>query len=135
MPEFLQKIKDQIPTFVGIKFTSNDLAEAYQAMRVENKKYSVFLGSDQVKITLYYHSSLRNNKCLISYNKKLNFVLQLLAPATLMGIDGFIATSSNLFPTLTSGIVQAGKDKNFVKAKELQERLTALVTAITPYGN
>lgn len=48
MGEFLESLNDEIPTFVGIKFTSSDLDEGAQAFRANNKKYVVFLGNDQV---------------------------------------------------------------------------------------
>lgn len=49
MGEFLESIDDEIPSFVGIKFTSANLEEGAQALRAKNKKYVIFLGNDQVK--------------------------------------------------------------------------------------
>lgn len=52
MGQFLETIDDKIPSFVGIKFTSNDLEEGARALRANNEKYVVFLGNDQVKCTI-----------------------------------------------------------------------------------
>jgi len=48
MGQFLESIGDKIPSFVGIKFTSANLEEGAQALRADNKKYTVFLGNNQV---------------------------------------------------------------------------------------
>lgn len=47
MGQFLESIGDKIPSFAGIKFTSNNLEEGAQAMHADNKKYVVFLGNDR----------------------------------------------------------------------------------------
>lgn len=49
MGQFLELIDSKIPSFVGIKFTSNNLEEGAQALHANNKKYVIFLGNDQVK--------------------------------------------------------------------------------------
>lgn len=48
MGQFLESIGSEIPSFVGIKFTSGNLEEGAQALYA-NKKYVIFLGNDQVK--------------------------------------------------------------------------------------
>jgi len=48
MGQFLESIGDKIPSFVGIKFTSANLEEGAQALRADNKKYTIFLGNNQV---------------------------------------------------------------------------------------
>lgn len=48
MGKFLESIGDRIPSFVGIKFTSNNLEEEAQALRADNRRYVIFLGNDQV---------------------------------------------------------------------------------------
>jgi len=49
MGQFLESIDSKIPSFVGIKFTSDNLEEGAQALHANNKKYVIFLGNDQVK--------------------------------------------------------------------------------------
>lgn len=48
MGKFLSEVRNQIPTFSGIKFTSTCLDEGMAAVKVDNKKYAVFLGADTV---------------------------------------------------------------------------------------
>jgi len=48
MGRFLESIGDKIPSFVGIKFTSSNLEEGVQALRADNRKFSIFLGNNQV---------------------------------------------------------------------------------------
>lgn len=53
MPEFLEKANDKIDTFVGIKFTSTDLVEGTNCLTVNNGKYAIFLGADQVCFIIF----------------------------------------------------------------------------------
>lgn len=48
MGQFLESVKNEIPSLVGIKFTSTDLVEGTQALHINNNQYAVFLGCDQV---------------------------------------------------------------------------------------
>ena len=48
MGQFLESIGDKIPSFVGIKFTSNNLEEGAHALHADNGKFVIFLGNDQV---------------------------------------------------------------------------------------
>ena len=48
---YLAKYPNKIPTFVGIKFTSNDLEEALQFTN-NNRQLKLFLGSDVVRKAL-----------------------------------------------------------------------------------
>lgn len=53
MGQFLRYVRENpgcIPTFVGIKFTSNDLDEGYEALKTG---FSVFLGADTVRIIVF----------------------------------------------------------------------------------
>lgn len=56
MEDFLNLSVGQIPTFKGIKFTSNDLSEGYNALNAAGGRYAVFLGADTVSITLLQKS-------------------------------------------------------------------------------
>ena len=63
MEKFLDLSVGQIPTFHGIKYTSNDLSDGYNAIKAANGRYAVFLGADTVvkkcvKNT-YIHSNCR----------------------------------------------------------------------------
>lgn len=63
MAKFLEYVDGKIPNLVGIKFTSGNLEEGAQALNVCNKKYTVFLGSNQVNFVHYFIKSVF---CLIN---------------------------------------------------------------------
>lgn len=46
--EMMNLAVDRLPTFVGIKYTSNDLDKGVAALRANNGKFAVFLGADTV---------------------------------------------------------------------------------------
>ena len=48
MAELLEYAVGQIPNFRGIKYTSNDLAGAYAALKAADERYTVFIGGDYV---------------------------------------------------------------------------------------
>ncbi|KAK2585343.1 hypothetical protein KPH14_010023 [Odynerus spinipes] len=106
MGQFLDSIGNEIPSFVGIKFTSNDLVEGSQALRADNRKYVIFLGSDQI-----------------------------ISAACSLGMDSFIATSVNMFPQFAKDILTASDSGKMLAAREKQEKLTEAVIAISKYGN
>ncbi|EFN85455.1 N-acetylneuraminate lyase, partial [Harpegnathos saltator] len=106
MGQFLKSIGDEIPTFVGIKFTSANLDEGAQALHADDKKYAIFLGNDQI-----------------------------MNAACAMGMDSFIATSINIFPELIIDLVAAGKNDDSLTAREMQEKLTNSVIAISKHGS
>ncbi|XP_034937863.1 N-acetylneuraminate lyase-like [Chelonus insularis] len=106
MGEFLNKIGDTIPTFVGIKFTSNNLEEGAQAVEANSKKNIIFLGNDQ-----------------------------LMSAAFAVGMDSFIATSVNIFPDIAIKILETAKKGDCFKANEIQKKLSQAVIAISKYGN
>lgn len=105
MPLFVKEASNRISNFKGIKFTSNDLAEAAQVLRVLKDDQEIFLGADT-----------------------------LLAPAALLGIKSAIGTTFNLFPTLAQDILDAVEKADVVQARALQEKLSLAVEAHTPEG-
>lgn len=106
MGQFLESIDDKIPSFVGIKFTSANLEEGAQALRADNRKYVIFLGNDQ-----------------------------LINAACALGMDSFIVTSINMFPEFVLNLLAAFKKGNILRAKDMQEKLSSIVNAITKHGN
>ncbi|XP_076238917.1 N-acetylneuraminate lyase [Calliopsis andreniformis] len=106
MGQFLESLGEQVPSFVGIKFTSNNLEEGAQALHADNKKYVIFLGNDQ-----------------------------LLSPACALGMDSFIATTMNMLPELSLQIREQSKAGKTIEVRQTQERLTKAVIAIAKYGN
>lgn len=51
-----------------------------------------------------------------------------------LGMNSFIATSINLFPEVALELVTAGVNGNNLKARNLQEKLSNAVIAISKYG-
>ncbi|GBP17918.1 N-acetylneuraminate lyase [Eumeta japonica] len=105
MPSFVTAATARIINFKGIKFTSNDLSEAAQVLRVLKDGQEMFLGADT-----------------------------LLAPAALLGIKSAIGTTFNIFPQLAQDILNAVEANDVQKAKALQEKLSLAVEAHTPEG-
>ncbi|GAB1865400.1 N-acetylneuraminate lyase [Camponotus japonicus] len=101
MGQFLESIDSKIPSFVGIKFTSDNLEEGAQALHANNKKYVIFLGNDQ-----------------------------LVNAACALGMDSFILLGINMFPELVLDLLDAGISGDMLKARNLQEKLSSAVLAI-----
>ncbi|XP_015119736.1 N-acetylneuraminate lyase isoform X2 [Diachasma alloeum] len=106
MAKFLGSIGNRIPSFVGIKFTSTNLAEGTQALHADGEKFVVFLGSDQI-----------------------------MSAGCAMGLDSFIPTSVNIFPERALQILTAAMTGDGLKAREAQEKLNKAVIAISKHGN
>ncbi|XP_071558042.1 N-acetylneuraminate lyase-like isoform X2 [Temnothorax nylanderi] len=106
MGQFLESIGDRIPSFVGIKFTSFNLEEGAQALRADNKKYTIFLGNNQ-----------------------------LINAAYALGMDSFILSTLNMFPELVLDLLAVCKNGDMLKAKDMQEKLSSSVAAIMKHGN
>lgn len=64
MAEFLKAAVTNVPTLAGIKFTHNNLEEGSRCLRINDGKFSVFLGNDYV---IYYLFS-RTYKKMCPYN-------------------------------------------------------------------
>ncbi|XP_071558043.1 N-acetylneuraminate lyase-like isoform X3 [Temnothorax nylanderi] len=105
MGQFLESIGDRIPSFVGIKFTSFNLEEGAQALRADNKKYTIFLGNNQ-----------------------------LINAAYALGMDSFILSTLNMFPELVLDLLAVCKNGDMLKAKDMQEKLSSSVAAIMKHG-
>ncbi|XP_068972608.1 N-acetylneuraminate lyase-like isoform X2 [Bombus flavifrons] len=106
MAQFLESVdEEEIPTFVGIKFTSPSLDEGAQAFHVTNDKFAVFLGNDQ-----------------------------LITAACALGMNSFITTGSNMFSEIVLETLAAGLAGNVMKGRETQQRLTNAVTNVSKYG-
>lgn len=106
MGKFLNEIKYEVPTFSGIKFTSNALDEAVDAVQANERSFEIFLGSDKLMLGAYA-----------------------------LGLRSSIATTFNIFPQLGITIWEHCKDGDFTDAKESQDTLTAIVDVICKYGD
>lgn len=106
MGQFLDQIEDDVPTFVGIKYTSPNLEEGGTALRANNGKFTIFLGSDQI-----------------------------MSAGCAIGMKAFIPTSVNMFGKLGLDIIDAGMKGDFSEAKKFQDLLSQAVTAISKHGH
>ncbi|KAF7997416.1 hypothetical protein HCN44_005987 [Aphidius gifuensis] len=106
MGQFLEQIGDAVPTFVGIKYTSPNLEEGGAALRANNGKFTIFLGSDQI-----------------------------MSAGCAIGMKAFIPTSVNMFSKLGLEIIDAGMQGDFLKAKKFQDLLSQAVVAISKHGH
>lgn len=106
MGKFLNEIKNEVPTFCGIKFTSNALDEGVDALKANDGCFEIFLGSDKLMLGAYS-----------------------------LGLRSSIATTFNIFPELGIKILDNFKQNNFTYAKETQDDLSAIVDIISKYGD
>nr|CAI5869694.1 unnamed protein product [Callosobruchus analis] len=106
MGKFLNEIAGQVPTFQGIKYTSNDLDGGLAALKANKGNYAVFLGADT-----------------------------LMASAFAMGFDSVIATTLNIVPQYAVKIRDAIKSNKVEEARKLQLRLNEICAVITKNGN
>ncbi|XP_060520137.1 N-acetylneuraminate lyase-like [Cylas formicarius] len=105
MEDFLNQVGNQIPSFKGIKYTSNDLSAGYDATKAAGGKFAVFLGADS-----------------------------LMAGAFTQGFDSSIATSLNILPQFGVQILKAVQSSKLEEARKLQDKLTAACKVITKNG-
>ncbi|KAI4466807.1 dihydrodipicolinate synthase [Holotrichia oblita] len=106
MGQFLREVDGKIPTFVGIKCTSEELVEGLEAVNAYNRKFAVFLGADTLMLEAYKR-----------------------------GFDSSIATTFNIFPQLGVKIHEYVFSGRADEAKPLQEKLTKAVAGISKYGS
>ncbi|XP_032457066.1 N-acetylneuraminate lyase-like isoform X2 [Nasonia vitripennis] len=106
MGQFLESVRDRIPTLVGIKFTSTDLEEGSRALRVEDGRYTVFLGSNQ-----------------------------LIPAGSAVGMDSFMPSTANLFPELVRDIIRYSKEEDYSSAKSKQEKLLRAFESLSQLGH
>lgn len=105
MGTFLNSIGNSIPTFSGIKFSSTVLDEGLAAVKADNEKYCVFLGSHAI-----------------------------MAGAYTLGFSLAIATTQNIFPQFGETIFKSIMKGQLLKARETQENLNSAVNIINKYG-
>lgn len=106
MVEFVNLANITIPTFRGLKFTSNDLCEAAHVHKSLNPNQNMYLGADT-----------------------------LLAPARILGIKSVIGTTLNFMPLVAEKISFAIDGGDINTARLQQKILTAAVEAITNEGD
>src|SRR5487761_165793 len=94
-PKVVQKLAARNPRrVVGVKFTTNDLSEFLDYLRLLKNDMSIMIGADA-----------------------------LILPSLVLGAAGAVVGSANVLPELTSQIFERYKEGNLDKAKELQRKL------------
>jgi 4-hydroxy-tetrahydrodipicolinate synthase len=94
-PKVVKKLAVRNPRrVVGVKFTTNDLSEFLDYLRLLRNDMSIMIGADA-----------------------------LILPALVLGAAGAVVGSANVLPELTSQIFERYKEGNLDKAKELQRKL------------
>ncbi|XP_014213795.1 N-acetylneuraminate lyase [Copidosoma floridanum] len=106
MGRFLESIGDRIPTLVGIKFTSTNLEEASHAVQADNRRFTIFLGSNEI-----------------------------IPAASVVGIESFMPSTANLFPELVRAIIEHSRDGDYKNAKAKQETLLQVFKGLARLGN
>ncbi|XP_015119731.1 N-acetylneuraminate lyase isoform X2 [Diachasma alloeum] len=106
MGKLLETVGTQVPSFVGIKFTSTNLEEGSHALRADNRRFVVFQGSNEI-----------------------------LSAGCAVGMDSCIPSSTNVFPENVQQIIAAGTRGEGSRAREAQEKLNKALTVISKYGN
>ena len=108
MVELLKKAPMKIPTFVGLKFTSRDCAEAGSCLLLKKpngQPFSFFFGSDETFLGHYG-----------------------------FGIESAIGSSYNFVPQLFHQICQAFQAGDVKKARGLQLKVTEMFEMIFSHG-
>lgn len=112
----------EIDSFVGIIYSSNDFKEAASALAVNEDKYTVFMGTDEVS-----HLS-------ITYKDISILALQFILGSTALGFNSIMSASLNFVPKFVQSIRTSVKDGNIHSAKVTQKYLTEICDAVMQQG-
>jgi N-acetylneuraminate lyase len=105
MIDFLGAVSDRIPNFAGIKYTHNDLMEFNRCLRVQEGRFDILWGWDE-----------------------------LFLAGLSMGAKGAVGSTYNFAAPLYHAIRQAFEDKDFEKALHLQEKSIDFISLYGKYG-
>lgn len=108
MTQFLSQVEQRIPTFAGIKFTSDDLYEFTRCHRRENGRFDILFGLDEI----------------------------MLAALDLTGVQGFVGGTYNFCAPLYSAIRSAYEAGDREEARALQHASMDIIEVLIRYrGN
>lgn len=102
---FLTEGKKKIPTLAGVKFTHNDLMEMGDCIHLENGKFEVLHGYDEILIS-----------------------------GLAFGAIAGVGSTYNYIPDVYTGIMQAMEQGNIEEARNLQMKSVEIVKIIIQYG-
>lgn len=94
------QLAEEVPTVVGVKEASGDLAQISDVLAHRPDHLAVYSGDDEVTL-----------------------------PLLVLGADGVVSVISNVVPGLFCELVRAGLEGDFQKARELQFRLLPAMRA------
>lgn len=103
--QFLMEGKKEIPTLAGVKFTHNDLMEMGDCIHLNNGKFEVLHGYDEILIS-----------------------------GLVFGAVAGVGSTYNYLPHVYTGILCAMEEGNIEKARELQMKSIEVVKIIIKYG-
>ncbi|MGL5317331.1 MAG: dihydrodipicolinate synthase family protein [Bacteroidales bacterium] len=103
--DFLKEGSKVIPNLVGVKFTHNNLMEMGQCIALEDQKYEILHGYDEILIA-----------------------------GLAFGAKAGVGSTYNYIPNVYRGIFDAMKENNVEKARQLQDISIKVVEIIIKYG-
>lgn len=105
MHKFLQQGGTGIPNLAGLKFSSNDLMGLQQCLAVQNGRFNILFGSDEI-----------------------------LLAALALGVHGAVGSTYNYAAPLYRGILTAFESGDLATARALQLKSVRLVEILAQYG-
>ena len=105
MKEFLINGSKRIPTLCGIKFTNNNLMEMQQCMALDNGRYEILHGYDEV-----------------------------LLAGLALGAVGAVGSTYNYMSNCYNSVIDNFNRGNLVKAREAQQYSVKVVEVLIKYG-
>jgi len=105
MPEFMGRARERIPTFAGVKFTHNDLAEFKHCLELAGDDLDVLFGRDEI-----------------------------LLAGLAAGARGAIGSTYNYAAPLFARMIAAFKAGDLTTALRLQSKAERLVAVLRKYG-
>lgn len=102
----LEKASDMIPNLAGVKFTHTDFMDMHQCIAMENQRFDVLHGHDEILIN-----------------------------GLVLGIQGAIGTTFNFIPGVYQAIMKAYADNNTQAALEHQMKSIRIVNIMLKYVN
>jgi len=104
--KLLELAAKDVPNFAGVKFTFTDFMDMHQCIHLENGKFDILHGHDEILIN-----------------------------GLILGIEGAIGTTFNFIPQIYQRIIDAYQAGDFNAAREFQMRSIKIVEVMLKYVN
>ncbi len=105
VPRFLEEGIKQIPNLAGVKFTHNNLMEMAECLHLENGRFEVLHGYDEILIT-----------------------------GLALGVEAGVGSTYNYIPHIYQGIIDSFNNGDIDTARKLQMQSIEIVKIIIKYG-